>query len=78
MSINKRYLVFAGAFYYPEGGYRDMVGMMSDLEPAKSYGESKAKSLDEYKTGGWWHVLDMVTLTIISEGEVNREKKDIT
>lgn len=56
----KRYLVFAGSFYYPSGGGNDFVFATDDLEEAREKRHrSKKQGYD------WSHIFDNETLEII-------------
>lgn len=53
------YLLFAGGFYYPSGGWDDFRGSYSTPEEAKEVAESLTY-ID------WWHVVDSETEEIVS------------
>jgi len=56
----KRYLVFAGSFYYPSGGAEDFIFATDDLEKAREKRHrSKKQGYD------WCHIFDNETLEII-------------
>ena len=57
----KRYLLFAGRLYYPEGGAQDLISSFSRVEEIEI--ESELKKIDsEYN---WAHVYDMKTEQIV-------------
>lgn len=53
---HKRFLVFAGDRYYPDGGWNDMRQSFDKLEDAVAQGY-----IDGGDNDGWWHVVDMIT-----------------
>lgn len=55
-----RYLVFAGDFYYPDGGWSDFAGIRDDVADAACLGKST--------NGDWWHVVDLESMTIVESG----------
>lgn len=57
------YLLFAGEFFYPEGGAYDYIGSFYARDTAIEYGQ---KWLGAYN---WWHVaqFDGARLTIVAE-----------
>ncbi len=57
MTINKRYIAFAGENYYPCGGWNDMRLETNDLGAA----QAAIKGTD------WGHVVDMETGAVIYE-----------
>lgn len=56
----KRYLVFAGSFYYPSGGAEDFIFATDDLKEAKN--KTKQNKKDGFD---WSHIFDNETLAII-------------
>lgn len=54
----KRYLVFAGMFYYPSGGGNDYVAGFDTIEDAKN-----AYAVDS----DWCHIFDTETERIVAE-----------
>ena len=53
----KRYILFAGDYYYPEGGVYDLVGSSDTVIEAK---ETHEKFLSDIG-GDWAHILDIKT-----------------
>jgi hypothetical protein len=49
----KRFLIFTGAGYYPEGGWNDFRGSLDDLEAAKTFALAKQED--------WAHIIDIET-----------------
>ncbi len=47
----KRYLIFAGASYYPCGGWKDLVADSDNLETAKDY-------IIRFVYSDWVHIVD--------------------
>ena len=56
----KRYLVFAGSFYYPNGGGNDFVFATDDLDEARDKRNKYKKEAFD-----WSHIFDNETLEII-------------
>lgn len=56
----KRYMVFAGSWYYPDGGWKDFIGAVDTIEE----GVEKAKSWD-YRD--WWTIVDSSNGQIVKE-----------
>ena len=54
----KRFLIFSGDQFYPNGGWRDFRGSYSTLKSARA----------APKFGDWWQVIDSKTGTIVEEG----------
>lgn len=59
-----RYLLFAGARYYPSGGFRDYVGSFDTIEDAESHGSNEHFGYD------WWQVVDLMDGGIVHEGAI--------
>lgn len=58
--INKRYLVFAGYKYYPEGGWSEFV--MATDDPLEAIARAEETVNDENAKGERWsHVIDLRT-----------------
>jgi hypothetical protein len=59
-----RYLLFAGNYYYPSGGAKDLVGSFSNLDEAI---DCANKTMESYKEDGdcWAHILCIKTLKIV-------------
>lgn len=60
----KRYLLFSGDHYHPEGGWFDLLGSFDRLEDAVLASPSGAD---------WFHIVDTTTGTIVWPTE--KEKK---
>ena len=62
----KRFLVFAGDYYYPSGGWEDFVGSFDTLEAAKA--DAARRTANEGITGaiGWAQVVDSVSGEMVS------------
>lgn len=78
----KRYALFAGADYYPSGGWKDHRGYFDSIEaalivataPDGSYTEIVWDSLEH----DWWQVVDLTTGQIVYEGDRrDTEDKDV-
>ena len=57
----KRYLLFSGDFYYPEGGWMDFAASFSSLEEAKKV--TKAIPDD------WFQIVDTHIMEVIASRE---------
>ena len=70
----KRYWVFAGDFYYPEGGISDLHATFDDFESACDYVDDFLRQWKEdFKCAPdqfdiWFHIFDTVTNKIVKEG----------
>ncbi len=60
----KRYLLFAGDDYYPQGGINDLVDFFDTVELAKE----KAERIVEINNYDWYHIYDIVECKIILNG----------
>jgi hypothetical protein len=54
----KRFAVFSGDQYYPDGGWGDFKSSHDTLDEAKS----------EKTRGDWWHIVDLVAGRIVESG----------
>jgi hypothetical protein len=62
----QRYLVFAGAHYYPAGGWRDIRGQADTLAGAEILAAEYNCDLGaKYK---WYQIVDTLEETIVKEG----------
>jgi hypothetical protein len=52
----KRYLLFAGQDYYPQGGWDDFV---IDSDSVQSLKVKAVEYMTEYT---WWHIVDTATM----------------
>lgn len=57
--MNRPFLLFAGAYYYPSGGWGDYRDAYSTLEAAL---EAAANTSCD-----WWHIVDVRSLAIVKE-----------
>jgi len=64
----KRFVVFAGAIYYPGPGWMNCVGTRDTLEEALELGVNKLH--DVYGDLGWWQVVDLSQDDVSSENIV--------
>jgi hypothetical protein len=55
-----RYLVFAGANYYPSGGWNDYKESFTELHDAVAHAECKIGA-----RGDWSHVVDLETMEVV-------------
>jgi hypothetical protein len=59
----KRYLLFAGKYYYPSGGWDDLEDTSDDLNAL----HEKARAMESSKQ--WWQIVDTQTLQKIMQCE---------
>ncbi len=59
----KRYLLFAGDYYYPVGGMEDFIGDFSTIERAKNKGVELIKN----NKADWAHVYDALNMEMVDE-----------
>lgn len=52
----KKYLLFAGDYYYPAGGFNDFIGSFDSIDEAKQ----------AYANCDWVHIVDSETEKIIA------------
>jgi len=52
----RQFLLFAGANYYPAGGWDDYIDSFDSVEDAKAHVDAQASMRFD-----WWHVIDMTT-----------------
>jgi hypothetical protein len=57
----KRYLLFAGATYYPGGGWDDFVGHFDDVEDARRKGNELCNQEWYY----WFQIVDTTTMKVV-------------
>jgi hypothetical protein len=55
------YLVFAGAHYYPAGGWDDFIGAYNTIEEAR---EAAAKAT-ELSWVNWWQIVNIRSYTVV-------------
>ena|SRR5262245_283771 len=65
----KRFLLFASADYYPDGGWKDFVDSFDDLAAAKAAGDNPSQLRD------WWHIVDSKKGTIVYECQITPSGK---
>jgi hypothetical protein len=57
----KRYLLFAGATYYPGGGWDDFVGHFDDVKEARKKGDEVLKEIGN----DWFQIVDTTTMKVV-------------
>jgi hypothetical protein len=59
----KRYLLFAGQYYYPGGGWADFIGSYDAVAEAEAEGAKRRMGPRgvEYPVWDWFHVIDATT-----------------
>ena len=55
----KRYLLFSGYYYYPEGGWEDFRGSFDTIEEAMYFLLEKKGTGDGYWYKDWFQVVDL-------------------
>lgn len=81
----KLYILFAGADYYPSGGWRDVVGSFTSVEEAIKVALQREADR-EYPKYDWWQVVDLDTRAeevhmsprIVAEGNNPKEPAEPT
>lgn len=66
MNRLKRYILFAGDYYYPSGGWDDYAASDDDLETLKATADSLVDSNATYGSA-WAHVIEAETMTKVWE-----------
>ena len=61
-----QFLAFAGADYYPNGGWSDLLGAFATADEASAACRAK---LAEESRWDWWHVVDLQTMAIVGGAE---------
>jgi hypothetical protein len=61
----KRYMIFAGMRYYPEGGINDFAGYANEYEEAINLAKAKYDEYQEAHYYCWVHIYDCQTEKII-------------
>ena len=59
----KRYILFTGYWYYPEGGARDEMRTFDNLDEAIAEGKKTITDPSEH----WWNVLDCETAQHVAD-----------
>lgn len=62
-----KYVVFAGEFFYPAGGWEDMVGVFITIEDARKLVSQNKRAWD--RDNKWYQIVDLMTWRIV---ETNR------
>jgi len=62
-----RFLSFAGARYYAEGGWLDFRGVFSTADEAELV-SLEWVTKNEEPSGGWWQVVDLEAMEVAREG----------
>ena len=63
----RRYCVFAGADYYPSGGWHDFRASRDTLEEAVQAAEALME--DEFLQCSWYHVFDMDQRRVVAKSQ---------
>jgi hypothetical protein len=58
----KKYALFVGYAYYPNGGWKDLFGVFDTLKEAQAH-------VPEDQDFMWWHIVDLDKLTIVDDIE---------
>lgn len=67
----KRFLVFKGMEYYPEGGWKDFSADFDTVEDAFAHAAVPNEVMPD---SSWSHVLDTKTMTIIEPNVIDGDK----
>jgi len=69
----KRYILFAGAAYYPEGGAHEFRGFGTVEELKKLYEKNRFAWAKEFNCRSpWGHICDHETMQIVSEATATK------
>lgn len=55
----KRFALFSGDVFYPQGGWEDLAGTYDSVEEASAEGERRIEP--QNSLAEWWHVIDLQT-----------------
>ncbi len=79
----KTYILFAGADYYPGGGWRDVVGTFTSVEEAIKIALAREGAVGEERPKyDWWQIVDLdthptertyMTPSVVAEGHNPKE-----
>lgn len=69
------FILFAGDYYYPEGGWNDIVGVFDNIEDAKNC--ALAGNREFKRDYQWWHIVDMAVRKIVDGSWIN-DQTDIS
>lgn len=61
----KRYMIFAGEGYYPDGGWNDFVNDADDRNDAWDIMDFRLEELRKKTSSVWAHIVDTETKTIV-------------
>lgn len=67
----KRYALFAGHHYYPDGGWGDFCGLFDSMDEAKAFTDSGGAAR-EYSQPDWAQIVDLVSANLVLCGEYDR------
>lgn len=67
-----RYLLFAGEFYYPCGGIRDLVGKGSSVDSLIDSEVLQSRNVD------WFHIFDTESMVVVAVSEEMGSLEGIT
>lgn len=56
--MTKKYLLFAGPFYYPGGGWEDFIGSYRSIDEAKKAFDEQC---EKHSDINWAHIVDVDT-----------------
>jgi hypothetical protein len=70
----KRYLLFCGNNYYPNGGWSDLIGAFDTIEECGPPNHFVDRYGDTVEVD-WWHLVDTEVLAIIDQGEISHEEE---
>lgn len=70
MGKMKQFLLYGGDFYYPNGGWRDLLGSFDFAADAIAFAENHFSNQLSY----WWHVVDITTGKEVAKEDPNLTK----
>jgi hypothetical protein len=67
--LMKRYFLFAGSVYYPDGGWSDFQGSFDSVKDATDYALSNLEPYEKEDVGrfNWYHVIDAFDWTTVEK-----------
>lgn len=67
----KRYALFAGMRYYPDGGWEDFKGLFETIEDAQAFSRDSLNEKDEeFLVYDWGQIVDLLTEKVVFEALV--------
>ena len=75
---DKKYLLFAGNTYYPQGGMHDLKYSAATIDECKKYFVENAEEISNGTyINNWCHIVDASNLNIVVTGELESVQSDV-